>query len=63
MVECPASGQTQKDSTEGTAGPLSHVAPVTQTASIEIHVLFDILASTEKPLPWNLALEGHTYIW
>lgn len=34
-VRSPGSGETQRDSTEGTASLLSHVAPVTQTASRE----------------------------
>ncbi len=32
-VRCPGSAETQRDSTEGIASLLSHVAPVTQTAS------------------------------
>ena len=48
-VRCPGSGDTQRDSTEGIARLLSHVAKVKQT-------------SRQQPFQWNSAPEIRTYV-
>lgn len=56
-VRCPGSGETQRDSSEGIARLLSHVAPVTQTASREsCRSLTSEYLNNNLP-KWNLALE------